>query len=196
MKVGDRLGLIARFKAFGLDLPPDCACIRRMEESPNHGDTEALKGLSGAELRRLWQERAGRQAKGREPPRIRSLLTRDLAWWAQQKGRRGLDAETRGLLNAAIRQAGDQAAEPKVGSAPQRKKDLTKKPQLQAGVTLVRKWRGKTYKVKVVEDDKGRKRYRFADREYRSLTTIAQEITGAHWSGPRFFGLHRVRSTG
>ena len=30
-------------------------------------------------------------------------------------------------------------------------------------------------------------------RRYRSLTVIAHEITGAHWSGPRFFGL-RSRS--
>uniref|UniRef100_UPI002494EA2C DUF2924 domain-containing protein n=1 Tax=Ruegeria atlantica TaxID=81569 RepID=UPI002494EA2C len=26
-------------------------------------------------------------------------------------------------------------------------------------------------------------------RSYRSLSAIAREITGAHWSGPRFFGL-------
>jgi hypothetical protein len=26
---------------------------------------------------------------------------------------------------------------------------------------------------------------------YRSLTIIAHEITGAHWSGPRFFGLRK-----
>ncbi|MEM9881979.1 MAG: DUF2924 domain-containing protein [Planctomycetota bacterium] len=27
-----------------------------------------------------------------------------------------------------------------------------------------------------------------------SLAQFAREITGAHWSGPRFFGLNRVRS--
>ena len=167
-----------------------------MKESPNKGDFEALKGLSGAELKQLWGERVGRRAKGQEPPRVQALLIRDLAWWAQQEGRRGLDAKTQGLLKAAIRQTEDQAVEPRDNPAPRKRKPQTKKPQLQAGVTLVRKWRGKTYKVKVIEDDKGRKRYQFADREYRSLTTIAQEITGAHWSGPRFFGLNRVRSTG
>ena len=26
-------------------------------------------------------------------------------------------------------------------------------------------------------------------QHYRSLTVIAERITGAHWSGPRFFGL-------
>jgi hypothetical protein len=28
-------------------------------------------------------------------------------------------------------------------------------------------------------------------RRHRSLTIVAREITGAHWSGPRFFGLRK-----
>ena len=28
-------------------------------------------------------------------------------------------------------------------------------------------------------------------QRYRSLTVIAEQITGAHWSGPRFFGVTR-----
>jgi hypothetical protein len=31
--------------------------------------------------------------------------------------------------------------------------------------------------------------FEYAGQRYRSLTQIAQLITGAHWSGPRFFGL-------
>ena len=30
-----------------------------------------------------------------------------------------------------------------------------------------------------------------AGKAYSSLTKIAHSITGAHWSGPRFFGLLR-----
>jgi len=30
-------------------------------------------------------------------------------------------------------------------------------------------------------------------QRYRSLTAIAERITEAHWSGPRFFGLTRAR---
>ncbi|MEM6260555.1 MAG: DUF2924 domain-containing protein [Planctomycetota bacterium] len=167
-----------------------------MDESLNKGDFEAMKGLTVAELRRLWRERAGRRAKGQEPPSVRALLVRDLAWWAQQGRRRELDAETKSLLSAAVKQSADQAAEPRSGRTSGKRKSKSKKPQLQPGVTLVRKWRGKTYKVKVVENSKGKRRYQFAGEEYRSLSTIAQEITGAHWSGPRFFGLNRVRSTG
>jgi len=38
--------------------------------------------------------------------------------------------------------------------------------------------------VTVTEDG-----FEYAGKSYASLTRIAKEITGAHWSGPRFFGL-------
>jgi hypothetical protein len=31
--------------------------------------------------------------------------------------------------------------------------------------------------------------FEYEGQRYRSLTVIAAQITGAHWSGPRFFGL-------
>ena len=38
-------------------------------------------------------------------------------------------------------------------------------------------------------------RFEYEGERYRSLTVIAERITGAHWSGPRFFGLtKRVRA--
>ena len=52
------------------------------------------------------------------------------------------------------------------------------------GTTLVRQWRGHTHTVLVGEDG-----FDYEGRRYRSLTVIAERITGAHWSGPRFFGL-------
>jgi hypothetical protein len=33
--------------------------------------------------------------------------------------------------------------------------------------------------------------FEYADKTFPSLTKIAHAITGAHWSGPRFFGLIR-----
>jgi Protein of unknown function (DUF2924) len=52
------------------------------------------------------------------------------------------------------------------------------------GTTLVRQWRGRAHTVLVREDG-----FEYEGERYRSLTVIAQRITGAHWSGPRFFGL-------
>ena len=55
---------------------------------------------------------------------------------------------------------------------------------LKTGATLVRQWRGHTHTVLAREDG-----FEYEGQRYRSLTVIAERITGAHWSGPRFFGL-------
>jgi hypothetical protein len=65
---------------------------------------------------------------------------------------------------------------------------------LKTGARLVRQWRGHAHTVLVIEDG-----FEYEGQRYRSLTMIAARITGAHWSGPRFFGLikrtSRSRST-
>jgi Protein of unknown function (DUF2924) len=57
---------------------------------------------------------------------------------------------------------------------------------LKTGTTLVRQWRGRVHTVLVRENG-----FEYEGQHYRSLTVIAEKITGAHWSGPRFFGLTR-----
>ncbi len=52
------------------------------------------------------------------------------------------------------------------------------------GTRLVRDWNGKTHIVDVIEEG-----FVFQAKVHKSLTAIARQITGAHWSGPRFFGL-------
>lgn len=52
------------------------------------------------------------------------------------------------------------------------------------GTRFVREWRGKVYVVTMSEDG----RYRWNDREWKSLSLIARTITGTQWSGPAFFG--------
>ena len=36
--------------------------------------------------------------------------------------------------------------------------------------------------------------FEYKGGHYRSLTVIAERITGTHWSGPRFFGLTKRAS--
>jgi len=55
---------------------------------------------------------------------------------------------------------------------------------LKTGTTLVRQWRGHTHAVFVRDNG-----FEYEGERYRSLSVIAKRITGAHWSGPRFFGL-------
>jgi hypothetical protein len=43
--------------------------------------------------------------------------------------------------------------------------------------------------VTILEDG-----FDYAGQRHRSLTRIASLITGAHWSGPRFFGIRKPGS--
>jgi len=61
---------------------------------------------------------------------------------------------------------------------------------LKAGTTLVRQWRGHTHTILVRNDG-----FEHEGQRYRSLTAIAERITEAHWSGPRFFGLTKRAGT-
>jgi Protein of unknown function (DUF2924)/Sodium/calcium exchanger protein len=56
--------------------------------------------------------------------------------------------------------------------------------KIRAGARLVREWNGRTHTVTVEEEG-----FTYAGGNYRSLSAIARDITGARWSGPRFFGL-------
>lgn len=57
-------------------------------------------------------------------------------------------------------------------------------PTLQLGSQVVREWNGKTYTVH--STDLG---FVLNGVTYTSLSAVAKAITGAHWSGPRFFGV-------
>ena len=59
---------------------------------------------------------------------------------------------------------------------------------LSSGTQLVREWNGRIYRVNVCKD-----RFEMDGRHFTSLSAVAKQITGAQWSGPRFFGLNGGR---
>ncbi len=63
--------------------------------------------------------------------------------------------------------------------------------RLKPGAKLIREWRGETHTVIVLEDG-----FEWQGKQRRSLSVIAKLITGAHWSGPRFFGLNGKAAAG
>lgn len=75
-----------------------------------------------------------------------------------------------------------------LGKVLDRDGSLTSEPMatIKLGTSLVRSWHGMTHQVLIT--DRG---YVYKGHTYQSLSHIAREITGAHWSGPRFFGLKR-----
>ena len=59
--------------------------------------------------------------------------------------------------------------------------------RLTIGTILTRNWRGKIYKVAVIEQG-----YQFDGCRYGSLSSIAAQITGTKQSGWKFFGLNNA----
>lgn len=54
------------------------------------------------------------------------------------------------------------------------------------GSSLVREWQGQRHEVAVVAGG-----FLYGGEQYRSLSKVAQRITGTKWNGPVFFGLKR-----
>lgn len=130
-----------------------------------------LATLSPARLRAEWR----RLHRGRALPEgmTPTQMKRAIAWRLQERAFGTLPPDRMRELDrlaAQLASAGDV--------------DLGAGPSLKPGSRLVRKWHDRVYCVTVLEEG-----YAFEDRHYSSLTQIARHITGAAWSGPRFFGL-------
>ncbi|MEM8494629.1 MAG: DUF2924 domain-containing protein [Planctomycetota bacterium] len=122
------------------------------------------------------------------PYKTKAALLRGIAWHLQRPRHGDLDAETRRRLKSAIRSAKTQPH-----SNPARtQKQAPKTRQLKPGTTLVRTWRRREHKIEVIEP---MNRFSYDGAEYASLSEIARHITGARWSGPRFFGLNKLVGT-
>jgi hypothetical protein len=132
-----------------------------------------LVDRSTQDLRVAWRElhRTG-------PPQglSRDLLIRALAHQMQEQTHGGTSRAQRRRLQTLAREfeKGSGSSDPGI--------------VLRTGTTLVRQWRGHTHTVFV------RDGFEYDGQHYRSLTVIAERITGAHWSGPRFFGLTKRAS--
>lgn len=129
-----------------------------------------LSDMSVAELKEAWTGLSNDQVPSLPVPLLRRLVAQRM----QEKRHGGLPRPAERELERVA--TGAAPAAPVRRSAP-----------LSPGTRLVRDWNGRTIIVEVEEDGS----YLWEGRSYRSLSLIAREVTGAHWSGPRFFGLRR-----
>lgn len=125
---------------------------------------EALATMSGAELREAWCKAYGVAA----PTLSADLMRFGIAWRLQEKQLGGLGSDARRALKS-----------PKAHDA-----ETRTARKLTPGTRLVRDWHGAGHTVTVLEHG-----FDYDDQHWPSLTAIARNITGARWSGPRFFGL-------
>ena len=59
-----------------------------------------------------------------------------------------------------------------------------KTAKIAPGMRLIREWNGSSHVVEAVDGG-----FVWNGKRYGSLSAVARAITGARWSGPRFFGL-------
>ena len=132
-----------------------------------------LPTFSVAQLRERW-----RSLFGAEPPASYKgqYLIRRLAWRIQELAYGGLSDGTQATLTQV---ADEDAATARRPSSRKREQNLPV-----AGTRLVRDWNGERHEVLVARDG-----FDLGGRRYRSLSAVAKAITGAHRSGPAFFGL-------
>ena len=133
-----------------------------------------LGELTIFELRREWRR------LHRMPPPMRlsrELLIRGMTYKFQEKALGGLSKSIiRNLESVNVKPSDARKTTPPISLKP--------------GTRLIREWRGATHTMLVHTDG-----VEWKGRRYRSLTIIAREITGARWSGPRFFGLRKRLSS-
>lgn len=136
-----------------------------------------LEALTNFELRGEW-----RRLHHMQPPKSlsRELLLRGITYKIQERALGGL---SRSVLRKLTGAAPDATSDDHRRTTPR----IAVKP----GTRLVREWNGQTHTVLVHADG-----VEWRDKRYRSLSVVAREITGAHWSGPRFFGLTSRKATG
>ena len=134
---------------------------------------QEIKGLIGASRMRLketWRSFYGTEA----PERMsEDHLKRAIAYRLQERAFGGLKPATRRLL--------ERVADDATARRPIKSRSTTK---VRTGTLLVREWHGRTHTVTVIENGA-----LYRGKRYPSLSDIAYQITGAHWSGPLFFGL-------
>jgi hypothetical protein len=124
------------------------------------------------ELRGEWR----RLHRMPPPTRLsRDLLIRAITYKLQERASGGLSMATARKLEQGA------AGPPSRGAT-----KLAPPISLRPGTRLVRERRGVTHTVLIQADG-----IEWRGERYRSLSVVARKITGARWSGPRFFGLKR-----
>ena len=128
------------------------------------------EGLSLPQLRQAWSD-----LWGIEPHRwiSQSMLERSIDFKRQEQDGFGLNAEQKRRLYKII-------------TAYKRNPNHFEQGHtaLKPGMRLIRNWKGKAHTVTVTTNG-----FMYHNKEYSSLSTIANDITGSRWNGWLFFGL-------
>jgi Protein of unknown function (DUF2924) len=139
----------------------------------------SLEGHDLNGLRRQWRVHLG----GEPPLHLhRWLLMRVLAYRLQADAYGGLDRSIQRMLCSNREQ---NAATQFDRRAPQTRDGVG----LKAGALLMREWKGKLERVRILEDG-----FAWNGQTFGSLSQVAKAMTGTNWNGHRFFGLRQGKT--
>ena len=131
-----------------------------------------LKGLTKEELNQKWIKFC------KSPPPMhlgKSYLIKQIAWCLEYKS---LSKDTQKALDKLVTQYS------KTQSLKVKDINRVRKFEVTNGTRFIREFRGKKYEVTAL--DKG---FNYNEKTYKSLSAIANEITGTRWNGKKFFGV-------
>jgi hypothetical protein len=159
------------------DVGPKNMIAKHSEEENKRGvetEVECLSRLNLSGLRVEWVALHGSDALDSLSP---NMLKGAIAYRLQEQAFGGLSKQARLRLKALM-------ASPRNESTLAAHSTLAK-----PGTKFLREWQNKVHEVHALAVGN----FIYEGRTYRSLTIIAREITGTHQSGPKFFGLKRVK---
>ena len=131
----------------------------------------ALKDMTVRELKAEWAKLFSSDA----PNNSRPFLEQRLAYRIQELTWGGPSKPVRQLLDALADEVEGKKVRRSVIADP-------RNPVI--GTRLVREWDGAEHVITVLKDG-----FDWQGRRYKSLSSIARDITGTRWNGYRFFGL-------
>jgi hypothetical protein len=135
-----------------------------------------LPALGLLELRNRWKTLFGHSA----PKSLRrNFLARAVAYQMQVEAYGGLSVATKRRLREIVSAVRNGDANAVLGSS-----------RIKPGTQMIRQWQNTTHTVTALAEG-----FEWNGRNYKSLSAVANAITGTNWNGFAFFGVKRAPSS-
>jgi hypothetical protein len=148
---------------------------KAIDDAALEAEIGRLPDLSLLELRNRWKTLFGHPA----PKSLRrNFLARAVAYQMQVEVYGGLSVATKRRLREIANAVRNGDANAVLGSS-----------RIKTGTQMIRQWQGATHTVTALADG-----FEWNGRTYKSLSAVANAITGTNWNGFAFFGIKRAPS--
>src|SRR6266550_7547334 len=149
---------------------------KAIDDAALQAEIGRLPELSLLELRHRWKTLFGHPA----PKSLRrNFLAQAVAYQMQVEAYGGLSVATKRQLREIANAARNGDANAVLGSS-----------RIKPGTQMIRQWQNTTHKVTALNEG-----FEWDGRTYKSLSAVANAITGTNWNGYAFFGIKRAPSS-